>query len=530
MNAAAAATEAPVAALSVLTLSKSFSHRRVLSDVSFNIAPGEVHALLGQNGSGKSTLIKCLAGVYAPDPGGSVHVAGKLLPYAYPPSQAKRHHLAFVHQDLGLLSDMTVMENLALGEGFCLRGPLIRWGAQRAHAKQVLDEFRLNIRPNVLVKELPVTARTLLAIARALQTAKGRGPGNLACLVLDEPTAALPDHDAEILFESIDRVTAAGVAVAYVTHRLEEVFRLAQQVTILRDGQVTLTAPIADLTHRSLVSEIVGEKGPTGDQVRRAQRRPTSDGPSKSRSVLKASGLYGRRIKDVSLTLHAGEIVGLAGLAGSGRSELARLLFGAQKTTGGSLLLEGETFAPAAPRQAMKCGLALVPEDRRREGCVLTMSVAENMTLTSLPTTVLGTLDLKREQKSVRDAIREFDIRPPLADEAIRSLSGGNQQKVVLAKWLARRPTVLILDEPVQGVDVGAKSDIFDMLRNAAAQGTALLVIDSDFANLVELCDRVVALRNGKIVAEMAGNDLTHSKVSSATFGVVENDGAAAHA
>ena len=517
MRTASALAETGVAALSVSDLSKSFGHRRVLSDVSFDIAPGEVHALLGQNGSGKSTLIKCLAGVHTPDPGGSVQVAGKLLPHAYPPSQAKRHHLAFVHQDLGLLPDMTVMENLALGEGFRRRGPFIQWGSQRTLARQVLEDFQLDVRPDALVKDLPVTARTLLAIARALQTADGRGCHELACLVLDEPTAALPDHDAEILFEAIGRVQAAGVAVAYVTHRMEEVFRLAQQVTVLRDGRVTLTALVADLTHRSLVSEIVGERGQKVGQARQAPRRLVADKPA-SRPVLQAAGLCGRRIKDVSLSLEAGEIVGLAGLAGSGRSELARLLFGAQKISSGSLVLNGESFAPETPGQAMRRGLALVPEDRRREGCVLTMSVAENMTLTSLPVTALGTLDLREERNAVKDAIREFDIRPSYPDEAIRFLSGGNQQKVVLAKWLARRPTVLILDEPVQGVDVGAKAEIFAMLRNAAAQGTALLVIDSDFDNLVELCDRVVALSDGRIVAEMVGDELTHARISRANL------------
>jgi ribose transport system ATP-binding protein len=510
-----------VPALSVQHLSKSFGQRRVLSDVSFDIPPGKVHALLGQNGSGKSTLIKCLAGVHKPDPGGSVRVGGKLLPHSYPPSQSKRHHLAFVHQDLGLIADMTVMENLALGEGFKRRGPFIRWRDQRRQAQRLLSDFALRINPNTLIRDLPITQRTLLAIARALQTTGGRTAGELACLVLDEPTAALPDHDAEVLFAAISRVTKAGVAVAYVSHRLEEVFRLADSVSVLRDGRLTLTSLLADLTRRSLVAEIIGDRESSARETSHATKTHLH-APRSTEPVLVVQKLCGRRVQEVSFTLSKGELVGVAGLAGSGRSELARLLFGVQPHSAGTALVKGEPFAPVTPRQAMDRGVALVPEDRRREGCVLTMNVSENMTLASPSKTALGTLDLAAERRWVFDAIRELDIRPPDPDETISSLSGGNQQKVVLAKWFARNPTILMLDEPVQGVDVGAKADIFQLLRSAAARGTALLVIDSDFDNLVELCDRVLVLSNGRIIDELSGETLTAANISSATFGLGE--------
>ncbi|MFD1714868.1 sugar ABC transporter ATP-binding protein [Amnibacterium flavum] len=504
-------------ALTVEHLSKTFSGVTVLNDVSLTIAPGEVHALLGQNGSGKSTLIKALAGVHRPDAGGSVHVAGRPVPSSYPPSDARKFGLAFVHQDLGLIDDMTVAENLAIGTGFERRGLLINGRAQRMRTQTVLDDFGLAISPGATIRELPVTARTLLAIARAFQPSRGANATPLACLILDEPTSALPDNDAELLFAAIERVTAAGVGVGYVTHRLEEVFRIADRATILRDGNRSGTYTVSDMTPASLFTAIVGPKQTDGAVT---APRGSRTGETTSPIVLAAAGLSGRRIQGADLTVREGEIVGVAGLAGSGRSELARLIFGSQASTGGTRRIGARELTSASAREAMDAGVAMVPEDRRRDGCVLTMSVAENITIAKLATNRTGLLDLRRERRQVADAISSFDIRPADPRRAVATLSGGNQQKVVLAKWLARKPSLIILDEPVQGVDVGAKAEIFALLRSTAEAGTGVLVIDSDFDNLANLCDRVVILRAGRIVDELTGSRLTTEDMSRATFGV----------
>ncbi|RFA06644.1 hypothetical protein B7R21_19210 [Subtercola boreus] len=514
-------TETAADALSIRSLSKTFAGLTVLNDVSLTIAPGEVHALLGQNGSGKSTLIKCLAGVHRPDPGSSIQVNGRQLPQTFPPSESSRFGLAFVHQDLGLIGDMTVAENLAIGTGFERSGPLINWRSQKARAIEILDSFGLLISPNAFVRDLPVTARTLLAIARAFQPRREANATPLSVLILDEPTAALPDNDAELLFEAIARVTAAGVGVGYVTHRLEEVFRIANRASILRDGVLTGTFLVSEMTRRSLFTAIVGERAATElnttDTNEKVQRK-IGDAPQPV--VLRAVELTGVRVRDASLTVKLGEILGIAGLAGSGRSELARLLFGSQKLTSGSRSINDIAIAPASPKAAMRAGIALVPEDRRRDGCILDMSIAENITLAKIRTTSIGFLNLSAEKTQVKQAISALDIRPRDPSRQLGTLSGGNQQKVVLAKWLARNPKLLILDEPVQGVDVGAKADIFALLREAAASGAAILVIDSDFDNLANLCDRVAILRNGQIVSELEGQRLTTENMSQATFGV----------
>ncbi|MDQ0790800.1 ribose transport system ATP-binding protein [Streptomyces sp. B3I8] len=514
------------AALSIQSLSKTFSGVRVLNDVSLEIAPGEVHALLGQNGCGKSTLIKCLAGVHRPDAGSAVDVNGRRLPHSYTPSEAHHLGLAFVHQDLGLVYDMTVAENLALGSGFERSGPVIRWSRQRRCAEEILEQFGLAVSPDAVVRDLPATVRSLLAIARAFQHRHGLETGRMSCLILDEPTAALPDQDAELLFEAIGRVTAAGVGVGYVTHRLEEVFRIATRATILRNGHKVETCSIAESTRESLASMIIGHSARSGETSGFPATAATMDTASKHADrpvVLDAAGLSGSRVRNASLHVRAGEIVGIAGLAGSGRSELARLLFGSQPLTAGARSVDAKPIFGSSPRQAIRAGVALVPEDRRREGCVLTMNIAENVTMAKPAVGRAGLLSLRQERRRVREAIERFDIRPADPDSRLDTLSGGNQQKVVLAKWLARSPQVLILDEPVQGVDIGAKAEIFSVLQQAAASGTALLVIDSDFDNLVSLCDRVYVLRNGRISEELAGSSLTASHISAAAFGVAGN-------
>lgn len=504
-------TTAMHSALTVTNMSKTFGSVRVLNGVNLTVRKGEVHALLGQNGCGKSTLIKCLAGVHTPDHGTKIEVNGVQLPSHYPPSDARRHRLAFVHQDLGLLEDLTVAENLALGVGFERVGPLLHIERQHRRAKAVLERFGLAVSPAAHVRDLSVTARTLVAIARALQPADGEDIA-MDCLILDEPTAALPDADAEILFAAVRAARAAGVGVVYITHRLEEVTRIADRATVLRDGETVATFDVAGMTAGQLFTALVGPA-----VARTATSRPerTAGAP-----VFTAANLSGPRVRDASLYVRRGEIVGIAGLAGSGRSELARLLFGAQHLHTGQRQIDGRALTSGEPRQSMRHGIAMVPENRRRDGCVLSMNVTENLTLSKIPTYRRVFVRRRGEQRDVATAITEMDIRPADPTAAMRSLSGGNQQKVVLAKWLARAPKFLILDEPVQGIDVGAKEEIVSLLDDEAARGTAILVIDSDFTNLERICDRVYVLRAGRIVDELYGDNLTAARMSAATFGV----------
>ena len=510
-----AETGTTVPALSTRGLTKTFSGRAVLDDVDLDVQRGEIHALLGQNGSGKSTLIKCLAGVYRPD-GGEITVGGRRLPRAFPPTAARRFGLAFVHQDLGLALDMTISDNLGVVRGFHRSGPFIKRRDQHAETRRVLDFLGVRASPHTLVRDLPVTARTLLAIGRAIDFSGGT---DLNCLVLDEPTAALPDNDAHLLFDAVRQLAGRGVGVIYVSHRLEEIERLADRVTVLRDGRLISTREMAGTTRRDLVDEILG-----GGGLRAAGTRVTSTvGPREStpRKALRGKGLTGVRIQDVSLAVEPGEILGIAGLAGSGRSELCRLLFGAQRLASGEVSIGDATLQRHRPAESIRRGLAYIPEDRRGQACLMRMTVRENLTLLRPPVR-RGLIDKKRERRLSTEAITRFDVRPHDAEALVSALSGGNQQKVILAKWFAHRPSVIILDEPVQGVDVGAKAQVFAQLRQAASSGAAVMVVDSDFDNLVELCDRVLVLRHGAVAAEMAGDAVTAAAITRATFGISE--------
>ncbi len=510
-------TAQPATALSTRGLAKSFAGRAVLSDLDFDVQRGEIHALLGPNGSGKSTLIKCLAGVYKPD-GGEISVAGRSLPRSYSPNAAGKFGLAFVHQDLGLALDMSIADNLGIVRGFHRRGPLVNRRAQQEAASRTLDFLGVKASPLTLVRDLPVTARTLVAIGRAVDVGDA---DKLSCLVLDEPTASLPDADAHLLFDAVRQLARLGVGVIYVSHRLEEIERLADRVTILRDGHRISTQNVADTTRTSLVDEMLG----AGAKARsdRADRAVAYDFqiPAGERQILKAEAISGPRVTDVSMSVEPGEIVGVAGLAGSGRSELCRLLFGAQRVHSGRVWLGDRNINRLSVAGAIRRGLAYIPEDRRGQACLLRMSVRENLTILGPPCR-RGLLDRGRERRLAAAAIERFDIRPQDSDALVGALSGGNQQKVMLAKWFGKLPSVIILDEPVQGIDVGAKAQVFEHLRHAAAGGAAILVVDSDFDNLTELCSRILVMRHGKLVGEFSGEAISTAAITRATFGVSE--------
>jgi ribose transport system ATP-binding protein len=487
------------AGLVIRGLSKTFPGQVALAGVGLELRPGQIHALLGQNGSGKSTLIKILAGVHTPDPGGQAWMHGAPLTLG---SAAAAHHagLRFIHQDLGLVPTLDVVDNLALGQRYQARWWLSA-RTEAAAARELLAELDPHIDVTAPVSQLSAAERTIVAVARALRG----GVAASGVLVLDEPTAALPAAETGRLFRLVRAVAARGTAVLYVTHRISEVFELADQVSVLRDGRRVLTCPLAEVTPTSLVEHIVG----------RPLEEFYPEAPPPGRDVaLAVEGLRTVRLRDLHFAVHRGEILGIAGISGSGREDVAPALAGAIAWAGGRLTIGGRVLHRMDPAAAIGQGIAYLPHDRKRESAIPGFTVRENLTLPQLRTTH-GWLSLRRERAEADVWLDRLAVRPPDAAERVFStLSGGNQQKVVLARWMRCGAQVLALDEPTQGVDVAAKTMIYQALTAAARQGTSVIVASSDSEELARLCDRVVVLRDGQVTAELHGGALTAEAIT----------------
>lgn len=482
-------------------VSKTFPGTQALRALNLAVAPGEVRALLGGNGSGKSTLIKILSGYHRPDPGGQVHVGGQLLE-AGRPQAAHRVGARFVHQDLGLVDDCSVLDNLCLNGGFPTRWGTVRQAAARRRVADLLGRLRLDLDPRTAVRDLSAAQKTGVAVARAL---RGWEEGAIRLLVLDEPSATLPVAEVRVLLDMVATVAASGVGVLYVTHRLDEVFEVAAQATVLRNGQEVLTTPVAGLTRAALLHHLVGS------ELEELRREADAIPSRPSGPLLSVAGLGTAGVADVSFQLAGGEVVGVAGVTGSGRETLAAALFGALPRRGGQVRV-GDTQVPAfRPDLAIRAGLAFMPADRKASGALLDMSARENLTLAGLAR--FWRAPCLRRRLETAEAARwfaRFSVHPPGAyEEPLFAFSGGNQQKILLTKWLRLRPRVLLLDEPTQGVDAAAKAEIHHHLLQAAAAGSALLVSSADLDELVALCHRVLVLREGRLVATLAGAQLS---------------------
>jgi ribose transport system ATP-binding protein len=497
------------APIEIRGLSKVFGGHRALSDFSLELQPGEIHALVGENGCGKSTLIKCLSGYHAPEQGATLTVGGATLTMPYTAAHASDHGLVFVHQDFGIVPTLSVMENIALGSGFITRRGRIRWKEQARHATAALRVLgREDLAPDALAKDLPAGAHAVIAIARALASAGG----GATLVVLDEPTAALPLTETDALFDAVRRLADRGTAVLFVSHRLQEVFEVADRVTVLRDSRKVGTFATAELDHRALVNEIVGRE--------LSALYPDAVPTVRDAVSLEVRGLSGTAVRDVSFAAHRGEILGIAGLQGSGRSELLRLLFGAQRRTAGEVSLEGTGVRFSSPSEGIAGGVALVPEDRIRQGIFGSLSVAENITVPTLSRYWRwGRLRTRRERARVEELIGLLDIRPANAGQLMARLSGGNQQKGVLAKWLETEPRLLLLDEPVQGVDVGAKAEIYHLIERWVERTSAtVVVVSADFEDLRAVCHRVLVMREGRIVADLDGSQKTVDRMTELAY------------
>jgi ABC-type sugar transport system ATPase subunit len=487
--------------LEIKGLSKTFPGLRALNDVSLTIGRGEIVALVGQNGSGKSTLVKILAGFHDADPGGQVLLHGR--DGSVLEGNDAREALRFVHQDLALIGLLNTIENLDLPRvlGSDAFKP-VRTAAEAKHATQMLAQMGARIDVLAPVSTLTTGERAIVAIARAL----GDWTHSDTLLVLDEPTASLHKDEVARLMAAVKRLAAREAGILFISHSLEEVLSLADRIVVLRDGTVVEDRSRGEFDHDELVAAIAGEIIARG-----SQRKSERHGEVK----LSARGLSGFSIDNVDLELRAGEIVGVTGILGSGREQLASLLFGAIQRTGGEVRIGDKALPSGNPTAAIEAGVALVPADRARHGVVMTMSARENLTLPSFAS-LLGRLWNVR-RRAERDEARKWaanvDLRPPDPERMLTTLSGGNQQKIVMAKWLRNKPAVLLLDEPTQGVDVGAKATLHRIIADAAAAGTAVLICSTDTEELADLADRVIVMRDGRISGEIAHEDLTEARL-----------------
>jgi ribose transport system ATP-binding protein len=501
----------PTPILAVSGVSKTFVGRRVLSDFALELMAGDVRALLGQNGSGKSTFIKILAGYQPPDPGARISVRGAELEVPLRASDARQLGFAFVHQHLGLLPTESVLENFLIGDMRSGFGWRIPWRTERNRARRALAGFGIDVPLDVTVGSLPEVEQAVLAIIRAVEQLRDHDTG---VLVLDEPTAYLPRDGIDRLFSVVREIAASGFAVLFVTHRLDEVVAIASHVSVLRDGALVADEPVAGLDEPALVERILGF---SLDQL-----YPEANAAPRPERVLLVDGATGSTVHGASLDVGRGEIVGVTGLLGMGWEELPYLLFGAGTGSGsGSLSIGGfnESLATLTPGRAMRHGLALLPADRMRAGGIGDASVVENLTLPSLRTFFRrGILQRRREALEARDALAEYDVRPADPDRKLATLSGGNQQKVLLAKWFLTAPRAFLLHEPTHGIDVGAKKQIFARIRQAADDGAGVLIASAEYEDLAHICDRVLVFRDGQIACELADASLTTERILDRCF------------
>lgn len=493
----------------VIDVRKAFGGTQALAGVSFDLARGSIHALLGGNGSGKSTVIKVMAGVYEADSGGFEAHGERFDARSMNPARAREIGLHFVHQQQSTFPDLSVAENLVIGHGFG-RGVLSRvpWRSVHRRAAAILERFEIDAAPTTRLGDLRPATQAMVAIARALQDQEGEDDG---VLVLDEPTASLPASEVELLLDALQRFAAAGQTILYVTHRLDEVLRIADCATVFRDGKMVGTIDRASMTHEAIVELIMGRRV---ERILELQHDAVGGA-----AVLKVDGLSAGPVRNATFALREGEILGLAGLLGSGRSTMLRALFGVLPLESGKLELDGLPLSLERPKDAMRVGIAYVPEDRLNEAAFTELSVLANLGMATTRKYFRGgRLRHRDERRDARALVDEYLVKVSSLDAPFTSMSGGNQQKVILARWMRREPKLLLLDEPTQGVDVGARAEIWQIVRRTVDAGAGALVVSSDYEELSRVCDRVLLLRDGRIAAELQGDALTEANLDHLTW------------
>ena len=481
----------PVLALEGIT--KAFPGVKALDDVSLRLYPGQVTALVGENGAGKSTVVKTLTGIYQPD-------AGRILmdgtSVSFPSAQdAARAGVTAIHQETVLFDELSVAENIFLGHAPRGRFGLIDWGRMRADAHAILHGIGADIDPDTKLRDLGIANKHLVAISRALSV-------DARVVIMDEPTAALSHKEIEELYELVEKLKSQGKAILFISHKFDEIFRIADRYTVFRDGQFIGDGQIADIDEATLVKMMVGR-----DVSQVFPPRISTPGDA----ILEVAGYsHPTEFADIGFTLRRGEILGFYGLVGAGRSEFMQALFGISKPSRGSVRIEGQTSTIRSPADAIAQGIVYVPEDRGQQGALTALPIFQNVTLPSLGRTSRnGFLQLAEEFRLAREYTQRLDLRAASLDTTVGSLSGGNQQKVVIAKWLATQPKVIILDEPTKGIDIGSKAAVHEFMAELAAQGLAVIMVSSEIPEILGMSDRVIVMREGRIAAELEGTALT---------------------
>lgn len=493
-------------ALEMIDISKEFSKVKALSGVNFSVNKGEIHALIGENGAGKSTLMKILSGVYSNHSyDGKIKLFGEEQKF-HKPKDAQEAGIAIIHQELALINEISVAENIYLGR-WDSKGGLINWNSINGKTKEILKRLNLDIDVRSKVKKLGIGQQQLVEITKALSL-------NSKVLILDEPTAALTESETVQLFEVLRELKRQGMTMIYISHRMQEIFELADRVTVLRDGKTVGTENIEDMDHKKIVSLMIGREISSmypdkyvkpGEELLRVEKYSVPH-PDKAGKML---------IENVNLSVRAGEIIGIAGLLGSGRTELVSAIFGAYKRKGvGRVFIKSNLINIKNPKQAIKNGLAFLTEDRKQSGLILKNSISKNISLASLKfISKQGIIKSQIENGLAENLSKELSVKALNVSAHVATLSGGNQQKVVIAKWLATKPQILILDEPTRGVDVGAKSEIYHIMKNLASNGVAIIMVSSDLPEVIGMSDRVYVMHEGKVTGELKKSELTEELI-----------------
>ncbi|OCA89251.1 sugar ABC transporter ATP-binding protein [Bacillus sp. FJAT-27986] len=478
-------------------ISKAFSGNVVLRDVQFELLNGEIHALMGENGAGKSTLMKIMSGIYTKD-SGEVRVDGHLMDFKSA-KDSENQGIHVIHQELNILPDLTVAENLFLGKELEYGLGVLKRKEMEQETKRLLKKLGLDVHPRTRAGDLSVGKQQIIEIAKAIAS-------EAKYIVMDEPTAALTDREIQTLFKTVRELKSKGISFVYISHRMEEIFAICDRITVLRDGEYVGVKEISETTFDEIVAMMVG---------RQLGERFPSRNAKIGNKKLEVKGLSAdNAFQDVSFTLHQGEVLALSGLMGAGRTEIAEALFGHRKSTQGEIFIDGQKVQIKTPIEAMKLGIGLVTEDRKSKGLILDFSIKENIMLANLEKgSKASVIQPGKENEFVQNYINQLRIRSSGAEQIVKSLSGGNQQKVVIAKWLGTQPKILILDEPTRGVDIGAKKEIYHIINQLAEAGVAILMISSELPEIIGMADRVLVMQEGKLTGVVEKKDMTQERI-----------------
>ena len=491
-------------------VTKIFPGVKALDDVTFCVAPGSVHALCGENGAGKSTLMKVLAGIYKPEVG-DVIISGQKVNILNT-RDAMEKGIAMIHQELNYYPDMTVEANLFIGRETTYFGGIVNKKENLRQVKEVMEAYGIDINPNARMKELTIAKQQMVEIIRAIAF-------NANIIIMDEPTSSLTDNDIEILFKMIRKLVSEGRAIIYISHKMDEILQIADAVTVIRDGKTIGTAPIEELTKLDIIRMMVGREL---TDIYDKRELPIGD------IKLKVEHLSsGKALQDISFEVRAGEIFGFLGLVGAGRSETAEAIFGLRQIDGGMVSLNGQELKVRHPADAIKAGMAFITEDRRQYGLSLIHSVRQNCVISSMPhytSTPISIVSGKKEQEATDSMIQALGIKTPAQETRVVNLSGGNQQKIVVGKWLLNKPEVLIMDEPTRGIDVGAKSEIYSIMSDIAAEGKAIIMISSEMPELLGMCDRILVMCEGKSTGIFERDEYDQVRLMAAATGTKKEE------